>query len=285
MNAEGVIVIDDINIITGPNQDPVIIDLVDVGNDQGKQMILSWHPGDLIDLPYFTEFSVHRYSPDPSELGSVTIGAFYGEYFSSPGSGTSPDFGDLMFTREDSLISFNFDQDPPQVYDDFQVRWTGEIYAPATGIYDFRTYSDDGVRLFVDGVLVVDEWRDYPMTNHYGSIELTEGIHSLVYEYYENGGGAQCYLYWTPPGGTESLVPPAAGGLEISDLGTWDYLSTVPWHGHESYAVMVNTLEDEVPTAFRVTAHTEDQNVFFHSAPFVGRSYAVSYTHLRAHET
>ena len=41
MNAEGVIVIDDINIITGPNQDPVIMDLVDVGNDQGKQMILS----------------------------------------------------------------------------------------------------------------------------------------------------------------------------------------------------------------------------------------------------
>ena len=39
------------------------------------------------------------------------------------------------------------------------------------------------------------------------------------------------------------------------------------------HAVMVNTLEDEVPTAFRVTAHTEDQNVFFHSAPFVGRSY------------
>ena len=273
MNAEGVIVIDDINIITGPNQDPVIMDLVDVGNDQGKQMILSWHPGDLIDLPYFTEFSVHRYSPDPSELGSVTIGAFYGEYFSSPGSGTSPDFGELMFTREDSLISFNFDQDPPQVYDDFQVRWTGEIYAPVTGLYNFRTYSDDGVRLFVDGVPVVDEWRDYPMTNHYGSIELTEGIHSLVYEYYENGGGAQCYLYWTPPGGTESLVPPAAGGLEISDLGTWDYLSTVPWHGHEPYAVMVNTLEDEVPTAFRVTAHTEDQNVFFHSAPFVGRSY------------
>ena len=130
MNAEGVIVIDDINIITGPNQDPVIMDLVDVENDQGKQMILSWHPGDLIDLPYFTEFSVHRYSPDPSELGSVTTGAFYGEYFSSPGSGTSPDFGELMFTREDSLISFNFDQNPPQVYDDFQVRWTGEIYAP-----------------------------------------------------------------------------------------------------------------------------------------------------------
>ena len=64
----------------------------------------------------------------------------------------------------------------------------------SSGLYNFRTFSDDGVRLFIDGVPVVDEWRDYPMTNHYGSIELTEGIHSLVYEYYENGGGAQCYL-------------------------------------------------------------------------------------------
>ena len=273
MNAEGLITINEIEILTPPNPNPVIVDLFDVGNDQGKQMILSWHPGDLVDLPYFTEFSVHRYSPDPSELASVSSGAFYGEYFSSPGSGISPDFGELMFTREDSLISFNFDQNPPQVYDDFQVRWTGDIYAPVAGIYNFRTYSDDGVRLFINGELVVNEWRDYPMTNHYGSIELSEGVHSLVYEYYENGGGAQCYLFWTPPGGTESLVPPVAGGLEISDLGTWDYLSTIPWHGHDPYAVLVNTLEDQVPTAFRVTAHTDNQNLFFHSLPVVGRSY------------
>ena len=105
MNAEGVVTVDHIDIIAAASQDPVIMDLVDVGNDQGKQMILSWHPGDLMGLPYFTEFSVYRYSPDPSDFGAVESGAFYGEYFSSPGSGVSPDFGDLILTREDlSLI-------------------------------------------------------------------------------------------------------------------------------------------------------------------------------------
>ena len=273
MNAEGMVTVDNIDIIAAASQDPVIMDLVDVGNDQGKQMILSWHPGDLIDLPYFTEFSVYRYSPDPSDFGAVVSGAFYGEYYSSPGSGTSPDFGDLILTREDSLININFDQNPLPVNDDFQVRWTGDIYAPVSGNYNFRTHSDDGVRLFIDGELVIDQWYDYPPTSYYGSIDLDAGQHSLVLEYYENGGGAECNLFWTPPGSEESLVPPVGTGITVSDLGTWDYLSTLPWHGHDPYAKLVNTLEDKVPTAFRVTAHTDDQNVFFHSDPVIGRSY------------
>ena len=273
MNAEGVVTVDHIDIIAAASQDPVIMDLVDVGNDQGKQMILSWHPGDLLGLPYFTEFSVYRYSPDPSDFGAVESGAFYGEYFSSPGSGVSPDFGDLILTREDSLININFDQNPLPVNDDFQVRWTGEIYAPVAGNYNFRTHSDDGVRLFIDGELVIDQWYDFPPTSHYGSIDLDAGQHSLVLEYYENGGGAECNLFWTPPGSEESLVPPVGTGVTVSDLGTWDYLSTVPWHGHDPYAKLVNTLEDKVPTAFRVTAHTDDQNLFFHSDPVIGRSY------------
>ena len=273
MNAEGTVSIDNIEIIAAPSQDPVIMELVDVGNDQGKQMILSWHPGDLIDLPYFNEFSVYRYSPDPSDFGTSPNGVFYGEYFSSPGTGVSPDFGELILTREDSLININFDQNPIPVNDDFQVRWSGDIYAPVAGNYSFRTHSDDGVRLFIDGVLVIDRWYDFPPTSYSGSIELEAGQHSLVLEYYENGGGAQCYLYWTPPQLSESPVTPVGTSVSVSDLGTWDYLNTVPWVGHEPYATLVNTIEDETPTAFRVTAHTDDMNLFFHSEPAFGNSY------------
>ena len=53
-----------------------------------------------------------------------------------------------------SLININFDQNPIPVVDDFQVRWTGDIFAPVSGLYNFRTHSDDGVRLFVNGNLV-----------------------------------------------------------------------------------------------------------------------------------
>jgi hypothetical protein len=57
MNAEGTVSISEVDIIAAPSQNPVIMNLVDVDNDQGKQMTLSWHPGDLIDLDYI---DVHR---------------------------------------------------------------------------------------------------------------------------------------------------------------------------------------------------------------------------------
>ena len=273
LNAEGVYIIDNVEVLPAPTQNPQIINLVDIDNDQGKQMMLSWLPGDLVDLPYFTEFSLYRYSPVPSDYVTTGEGVFYGEYYSSPGSGVSPEFGDLILTREDSLININFDQNPIPVVNDFQVRWTGSIYASVSGVYEFRTHSDDGVRLFINGALVIDQWYDFPPTSHYGSIELLEGQHTVVLEYYENGGGAMCELFWTVPGQNESLVVPSGNDLMVSEQGTWDYLNTVPWVGHEPYAAVVNTIEDEIPTAFKVVAHTEDQNLLFHSDYVSGTSY------------
>ena len=273
VNADGVVSIDEIESIAAPNQNPRIVSISDIDNDQGKQMMLSWAPGDLVNLPYFTEFSLYRYSAHPSDYVLTGNGVFYGEYFSSPGTGTSPNFGELILTREDSMININFDQNPLPVNDDFQVRWTGEVNAPISGQYNFRTHSDDGVRLFVNGSLIIDSWFDYPPTSNTGLIELNEGQHTIVLEYYENGGGAMCDLFWTVPGQEESFVMPSGNDVMTSDLGTWDFLSTVPWVGHEPYAALVNTIEDELPTAFKVVAHTEDLNVFFHSAPLSGRSY------------
>ena len=103
LNAEGVFTIQNIEILAAPNQNPRITSLADVNNDQGKQMMLSWVAGDLIDLPYFTEFSLYRYSPSPSDYVFTGQGVFYGEYFSSPGSGASPDFGELIL-QERTLL-------------------------------------------------------------------------------------------------------------------------------------------------------------------------------------
>ena len=273
LNAEGTVTIDNIEIIQPPNQNPHIISLNDIVNDQGKQMMLSWVPGDLDNLPYFTEFSLYRYNPDTSDYVTSGDGVFYGEYFSSPGTDVSPDFGELILTREDSLININFDQNPLPVVNDFQVRWTGNIYAPTDGMYNFRTHSDDGIRLFINGIAVIDEWYDYTPTSHVDSIELSEGHHTIILEYYKNSGGAMCQLFWTIPGQDEAVVRPSGNNLMVSDLGNWDYLNSIPWVGNEPYASLVNTLEDKIPTAFKVVAHTEDPNLFFHSDYLTGRSY------------
>ena len=134
---------------------------------------------------------------------------FLGEYYSSPGTGGSPDFGNLVLTREDDVINFDFGGGSPDnsiPNDDFQIRWTATIEAETAGNYNFRSYTDDGLRLYIDGQLIIDYWQDQGPTNRTGSIYLSEGSHECVMEYYENGGGAVASLYWTPPGGTESLV-------------------------------------------------------------------------------
>ncbi len=162
--------------------------------------------------------------PEPSVFGSpyevllsnsvldVDPSAFLGEYYSSGGGGGSPSFGDLVLTRFDDVIDFNWgggSPDPSIPNDDYQVRWTGTIFAESEGEFDFRTHTDDGLRLYIDGELVIDHWLDMGPTSKYGSRVLTQGLHECVMEYYENGGGAVAQLYWTPPGGSETLVQPA----------------------------------------------------------------------------
>ena len=134
---------------------------------------------------------------------------FTGQYYSSPGTSGSPSFGDLVLTREDDVINFEWGNGSPDnsiPSDDFQVRWTTTLNAEVSGTYNFRTYTDDGLRLYINDELVIDYWNDQGPTNRTGSIFLNEGTHECVMEYYENGGGAVAGLYWTPPGQSESLV-------------------------------------------------------------------------------
>jgi alpha-D-xyloside xylohydrolase len=42
--------------------------------------------------------------------------------------------------------------------------WTGSILAPATGDYQFRAYSNGGIRVWLDGKLVMDHWRQRWLT-------------------------------------------------------------------------------------------------------------------------
>ena len=134
---------------------------------------------------------------------------FLGEYYSNPGSGGSPNFGNLILTREDDVINFDWGGGSPDnsiPNDDYQVRWTATLDVETSGEYNFRSYTDDGVRLYIDNQLVIDYWQDQGPPTRYGSINLSAGSHECGMEYYENGGGAVASLYWTPPGGNESLV-------------------------------------------------------------------------------
>ncbi|MEJ2703781.1 MAG: PA14 domain-containing protein [Sedimentisphaerales bacterium] len=129
-------------------------------------------------------------------------------------------FESLVLTRTDPQINFNWGDpgspDPAVPVDQFSARWTGEVEAAFTETYTFYTTSDDGARLWINGVQLVDSWIDQGATEHSGKIDLVAGnTYSLKMEYYENGGGAVAELRWSSPHTPKQLIPQAALSLPV----------------------------------------------------------------------
>ncbi|MFO8008405.1 MAG: sugar-binding protein, partial [Candidatus Brocadiia bacterium] len=74
--------------------------------------------------------------------------------------------------------------------------------------YTFTTRSDDGVRLWVNGQSVIDNWTDHGPTYDSGTIALSAGTkYDIQLDYYENGGGAVCQLSWSSASQAEEIIP------------------------------------------------------------------------------
>lgn len=96
--------------------------------------------------------------------------------------------------------------------DDFSLRATGLITFPQTGSYQLRTMSDDGTRVWLDDVLLIDRWVDQGPTpaDSYAFEARAGEVRRLRIEYYENLGGARVDLQWKIPGsGSFGVVPGA----------------------------------------------------------------------------
>ena len=64
------------------------------------------------------------------------------------------------------------------------------------GIFTFQTGSDDGSRLWVNNVMVVDNWGMHGTKYVEGEIKLSKGYHNIKVHMFENGGGATAYANW-----------------------------------------------------------------------------------------
>lgn len=81
--------------------------------------------------------------------------------------------------------------------DRFSARWTRYIDVPP-GLYRFTATSDDGIRVWVDGELIIEEWYDHGVLTVGANRRLGAGHHLVVVEYYENGGEAAARLAFGP---------------------------------------------------------------------------------------
>jgi len=83
--------------------------------------------------------------------------------------------------------------------DNFSIRWTGVIRPGADGEYWLTVAGDDGFRLFIDGTLILDGWKDQGLTELKSKLRLKKDQeYSIRLEYYQSGGGAAIFFAWYP---------------------------------------------------------------------------------------
>lgn len=125
---------------------------------------------------------------------SKTIDVWRAEYYNNNALQGSP-----SVIRNDQAINFNWGSDAPVDgihSDDFSVRWTRQLDLPK-GWYAFSITADDGVRLFINRQLVIDEWHSQDgKTTITSSIDHPGGQMLVELQYYERWSDAKVRLIW-----------------------------------------------------------------------------------------
>jgi hypothetical protein len=138
----------------------------------------------------------------------------------------NPDFGGVPGLIRIDGASFNWDDGKPEPFlpaDNFSVRWSGFIDAPTAGSYALETWSDDGIRVWVDGQLVINHWTPHSaVSDRSPPLQWSAGLHAITIEYQERTGRAMMHLRWRVPGQVGfdyvplSQLAPAASGRGLT---------------------------------------------------------------------
>ncbi len=149
--------------------------------------------------------------------GVLLVGGLNATYYASTNL-TNP-----KLTRVDPTVNFSWASGtapaPGLPTSQYSVQWTGYAQATSSGNYVFRTNSDDGVRLYVNGALVINNWTNHTATlNNSAPIALTAGqIVTITMQYYNSQGAGTAQLFWQQPGQTAFNIIPA-GQLYTANL-------------------------------------------------------------------
>jgi|GEM_PF-2286324 len=157
-----------------------------------------------------------------------------GEYYNNK------NLTDLKFIRTDETINGYWDKYSPDSRidnDTYSIRWTGQIQPLYSEEYTFYTKSDDGVRLWINGTKLIDNWNDHSETEDYGTIRLVAGQkYNIKLEYYNNTGIGKITLLWSSPSQSKEIVPK-----------------------RQLYSAAIDTQAPTVPEKLRATAISSNQ--------------------------
>jgi hypothetical protein len=217
----------------------------------------------LLRVEYYEDFqlaSVQVWWQQQSEFSG-----WRGEYFPNPSLSGSP-----VLVRDDPAVAFNWGTGSPAAnipQDRFSARWTQTVPLRAA-TYEFNALVDDGVRVWVDNTLVIDEWRSGSLRQVQGRITVGAGDYSLRVEYFEDTGDAAVWVWWDTGGtfpdwrgeywanSTFSGPPELLRNDAAIDF-RWGFEPPAPGIPADRFSVRWARLDDYNAGTYRITASTD----------------------------
>ena len=128
----------------------------------------------------------------PSGCPAPAAGAFTGCYYANTGLS-----GDPALALTDNQINFDWWSGPPDpsLPAAFSIRWQGN-FTFDQGTYTFTAVASDGIRIYIDGNVGLDRWRDQPAYMYIFNEEMNAGNHLITVEYYSETGWPTAHLSW-----------------------------------------------------------------------------------------
>lgn len=138
----------------------------------------------------------------------ITNQGLLGQYYNTQS------FGRLKLTRVDPAINFNWGTGAPASgmgSNSFSIRWTGYVLPQYSQTYKFYAKVNDGVRLWVNNVQVINKWSNQNGNEVSGQITLQAGVYYPIrVEYYEDSGSALIALSWSSAARSKEVIPSSA---------------------------------------------------------------------------
>ena len=146
-----------------------------------------------VKVEYFEATGLAEVSLRWWKTRTCASGQLLGEFFSNPDLSGAPDARVC-----ESPVSHDWGNGAPAAgmpTDNYSARWEGTVNFSARA-YTFIARADDGIRVWVDDTLIIDQWHDQAPTEYRVTRNMTAGAHNIVVRYYEHIGGAVAQFRW-----------------------------------------------------------------------------------------